>query len=72
MDRQTWTIQCGRKDEDSVFARVNSTEEEVKIIGAAIARYEQENRRKPVACIATKGLHSSFRENYDVLICDCM
>lgn len=72
MDRETWTIQCGRHDEDSVFVRVNSTEEEVKIIGAAIARYESKSRRKPVACVANKGLFSSFMENSDVQICDCM
>lgn len=72
MEKQEWTIQCGRRDGDSVFIHVIANEQEVEIIGEAIARYESQSRRLPVACIATKGNYSSFHNKCDVLIRDCM
>ena len=69
-NRNSWTIRCGRhlQDEnDRVIAHIIATEEEAKIVGLAIARFERAARNKEVCCIAKRNC-----DNHEVLICDCM
>lgn len=68
--RNSWTIRCGRhlQDEnDRVIAHIIATEEEAKIVGLAIARFERAARNKEVCCVAVRNCG-----NHEVLICDCM
>jgi len=50
-----------------VITHIIATEEEAKIVGASIARFERAARNQEVCCIAVRNCDA-----YEVLICDCM
>ena len=69
-ERNAWTIRCGRHLDDArdmVVTNIIATEEEAKIVGLAVARFERAERNKEVCCIAVRNCDA-----YEVLICDCM
>lgn len=66
----TWTIRCGRHlddEHDRVITHIIATEEEAKIVGLAVARFERAARNQEVCCVAVRNI-----DCYEVLICDCM
>lgn len=65
--RNSWTIRCGRNLDDRVVVHIIATEEEAKIVGLTVARFERAARNQEVCCIAVRNCDA-----YEVLICDCM
>lgn len=63
----TWTIRCGRNQDNMVISHIIATEAEAKIVGESIARFERAARNQEVCCIAVRNCDA-----YEMLICDCM
>ena len=66
----SWTIRCGRHlddERDRVIVHIIATEEEAKIVGLTVARFERAARNQEVCCVAVRNCDA-----YEVLICDCM
>ena len=72
LEREHWQIQYGPTDYDCEKVDVICNEEELEIICAALTRYDEKIRRRPIACVAQKGGNASFRQQSDYLYCDCM
>lgn len=68
-----YQIQYGLTDSDSQRVDVIATEEELKIICAALVRYAvQYVYYRPIACVATPNGNASFRGSGGIVFCDCM
>lgn len=72
--REHWQIQYGCSNYDSNRVDVICNEEELPIICAALVRYDEKERDRPIACVAKKGNGVSFSryEDFDYQYCDCM
>lgn len=70
--KQHWQIQYGLTDNDSERVDVICSEDDLPIICAALTRYDEKVRNRPIACTAYKGGGASFRRTPDYQYCDCM
>ena len=70
-EKKEWTIQYGLTDCDCKRVKVICKEEDLEIICAALVRYDEKRRQRPIACCAYLG-EASFRNYPDYGYCDYM
>ncbi len=70
-EKKEWTIQYGTTDYDCKRVGVICNEEDLKVICAALVRYDEKRRGERIACAAYLG-EASFKNYPDYSYCDCM